>query len=160
MSIVCYRDGILAADSLMVDGETGEWLGHMSKLHTNDRHGMFGAVGEVDEIVDFFRWVDAGFPTDFARDFTGINAIQVKLDGRVMFWTARNRVDASGSPFLAIGEGRREAIGALAMNATAFEAAMVACDYVSSCGRPVLTVHKSKPFDIPSQDNEILDSVA
>lgn len=138
MSVVVYRDGVLASDSLMSDEDSGEWLGRMDKIKFHPVHGLFGAVGAAEDVSAFLAWVDDGIKTPTL--FESINAIQVAVDGKVYFWTDFARTEATDTPFLAIGAGRLVALGALEKGATASEACEIACKYVASCGLPVRTL--------------------
>lgn len=135
MSVVVYRDGVLASDSLMSDETSGEWLGLMNKIIFHPVHGWFGAVGAATDVSAFLAWVRDGTRKPDLDE--SINAIQVAVDGKVYFWTDFARTEATESPFLAIGAGAPWAIGALEKNADAIEACEIACKYVPSCGLPI-----------------------
>jgi hypothetical protein len=82
MTVIVYRDGVLAAD-------TGVWCGtlivsHHDKIKT---HGdwMWACAGGSDTIQAFDDWVRAGFPRDAIPKKEGdsnVGAVMIGRDGR------------------------------------------------------------------------------
>lgn len=134
MTIICVRDGIMAVDSMVND--SGLFSGNLTKVHrvpTEHGGGVIagcGFVGLVSRVID--KFLETG---EIEKD-SDVWLMWLRGDGVVLrgqhggWW----KPDA---PFHADGSGAGIALGAMAMGATATEAALVACDFDAQCRRPV-----------------------
>ena len=133
MTIIAYRDSVLAADTLWVGNDTRD--GYGPKI---ERAGslLVGCSGSVPVSLRFRAWVAAGFdgvnPLEETPDGNGI----VVWQGGVVGWCSRGSWPVSEG-FYAIGSGCEFATGAMEMGATAEEAVQVAIKHSTSCGGPI-----------------------
>lgn len=154
MTIIAYRDGVLAGDS-----KTTEY-----NLHWNSAPKVIRAKVGTDVIMvgfagnavacdchtrDFVEDPEAFLAKIFVDEtpvafgtgdaiVEGILVVNKKVfhiesyDGNNFLWT-----DFSKAKFLSIGAGKQLAIGALAVGASAVDACRVACKYDAACGKPM-----------------------
>ena len=134
MTIVCYRDGVLAADSLVLEG--GTRVGQVRKFRVFQCGTVIAFSGHLSAGSWFLKEVTpATMPDELPKDF---NAMKVDPHGDVYHLESENRVWFKiEAPFHAIGSGSYLAIGAMAMGADAREAVTVACTYETGCGGPI-----------------------
>lgn len=138
MTIICYRNGIIAADTAIWSNTV--ICGHIRKI-CRGKHGHLGAgAGETSIIQDFLAWVDDGAKGDFNPGSTGEGdfvGILVDPDGLYRSINWRGRRFISGSEFVAHGAGVYIATGALAVGASAPAAVRACITYSGDCGGEV-----------------------
>jgi ATP-dependent HslUV protease subunit HslV len=119
MTTVAYRDGVLAADTLVISGSSR--AGHMSKLLKTRRGALVGISGEVEGTTRFLDWMRSGRrgKPPATDDDSGCRGIVVEPDGSVLFWDGGPALFPKRGAYFALGSGRDVALGALAMGATA-----------------------------------------
>lgn len=134
MTIICYRDGVMASDSQLSD--CGVYVGDVKKIARASDGTLAGCSGDRSNAYRFLQWVDAGMPDEFEvkPGNSGLVALLVKPDLTV--WRA---VDSGGffpvdAKFHAEGVGRHTAMGAMAAGATAEEAVAIAIQFEDGCG--------------------------
>lgn len=140
MTIICYRDGVMAADSLISSMEIRR--GRVRKIVRTETGWLCGASGYCGEVVRFLEWsrtaigaAEAKFSIDVEDgDFA---AVAVSPAGEVEHFDHKGHRFYVEAPFYAIGAGREIAIGAMAHGASAEQAAQYAIDWAVSCGGPV-----------------------
>jgi 20S proteasome alpha/beta subunit len=122
VTTIVYRDGVMAADSLICDG--GIRVGTVRKITRSADGGLVSACGNLNEMVRFQDWAARGFPADArpemrAEDF---EAVVAHPDGRI-FWYDKDLLGMEmKQPYYAIGSGFELAMGALWMGASAEQA--------------------------------------
>lgn len=136
MTVIAYRDGVMAGDSLLAGDNTV--CAYVDKIR--DINGYFvGICGHWGVASELFKWFEEECvdgpkrpPETVLVDddkYPTMMLIVRKTDGFV--W----RVDGIGypqevaAPFFALGTGDDVAIGAMAMGADAETAVKVACEY-------------------------------
>lgn len=135
MTIITFRDGVLAADTLVT--HNGTRVSHAQKIF---RVGdwLIGACGTFGGIKPVEAWVKAGADLDTAIDFGKVEdtgAILVGPSGKTYHAdTGGGYVCEELSPFLAIGSGSEIALGAMYHGATAIEAVNAAIALETNCG--------------------------
>lgn len=137
MTTVCYRDGVLAADSLVTLGDT-KIHGHMRKLrrvHDN----LIGVAGGVAECDEFLSWCKAGgYTTETDPPLGEYRALVVQPNGKVLeFEQGKCLPRMSNTKFYAIGSGAPYALAAMYAGASAVEAVKISCKIDTSSGLPV-----------------------
>lgn len=141
MTIICYRDGVIAADTLVSDANDQKYVGQTSKIKRTIDGRLVGAAGDLLDVQRFLRWTDDSGPyciLEEVPDFVAaVDAIEVVSSTELYVWYGGERVDVSRSPFLATGDGSLAGLGAMAAGSSATEAVAIACRYVPSCGGPV-----------------------
>lgn len=141
MTVICYKDGIIAADSAIWRGDDlSGYIDKIGSLKVSGGTALFGACGDMSEIQHFLEWCRNGRQGDlFAdkkeRDFSGIYIeptgaiVQYEHDGGICRFP-------SGT-FTAVGSGHRMAFGAMAAGASAIKAVQIAIKRHAYCGGPV-----------------------
>lgn len=154
MTIIAYRNGVLACDSLWTYGRLKTlWKSKIVRLSSG---ALFGASGDADNrallaLVDECEDAD-DLPT--MEDLAGLRGSSIGLlilpNGRG--WMVASPGDEKGGScgawpaftgrkgFAAIGCGEQLALGALEMGASAAAAVRVACRRNSQCGLPIHTL--------------------
>ena len=139
MTIIVFKEGILAADTLLVsnvDAVAGEAM----KIGMCEGF-MGGATGNVIETAAFLEWVENGadwakYP-EFKDPFTGL----IINRENVVWHGGKGGISRPViAPFHAIGSGEEVAKGALGAGATAKEAVQVAISIDLFCGGHVDTL--------------------
>ena len=138
MTTVCYRDGILAADSTVQDGNM--IVGSAKKFRVLKDGSVVASVGSLAHEASFFAWAENGFPADAKPKLTdNFEGVHVALDGKATWYSddlEPYQFDEGG--YWAIGSGFKTALGALAVGATAQDACKAACKHDIHSSRPVL----------------------
>jgi 20S proteasome alpha/beta subunit len=153
MTIVAYKDGVIAADTLVCEQTLK--VGHTTKITALAGGGVAGAAGEFALAQRFLTWAAQHNTCELRRFDIGEN-----VDGFVGLIVTPNeyrmgevvRYDFRGNParifapFAAIGSGTDMAFGAMAAGATAKEAVAIAIQYDPYCGGDIhsLTVGREK----------------
>lgn len=145
MSVVAYKDGILAADSKAYGGDYQPSPGIKMKIHRlsdGSRIGITSAILGMPE--RYALWLENGAnPSEFGEGAPDCCVLMIKPNGDV--YLADTGLYFSGPiqcESHAIGSGAKFAIGAMAAGASAAEAVEVACRYDYHCGGPVMTLGK------------------
>jgi ATP-dependent HslUV protease subunit HslV len=137
MTVIAYRDGLLAADSLVTAGHVV--TGRIQKLWRFDDGRLLGGAGVAGDMRSFVAWALAGCKGHWeCQDKeNGFSALVVGAQGEVVMYDAEGRDYLLEAEFIARGAGAELAIGAMAMGARADQAVEVACRYSVWCGGPV-----------------------
>ncbi len=140
MTVIAYREGIMAADSLVTsdNGRTRE--GTFMKIRRlqrfNDWH-IVGAAGSLGDCIKFYRWFE-GSP----EEFEGIEGISVNCRTRKMYgWDDSLEPLPIGAPFMTAGSGAPLALAAMHAGASAEEAVRAAMKVDGSLGGPVRVMY-------------------
>lgn len=139
MTTIAYRDGILAADT-MVSG-SGCRVGSVVKAFRRTDGHMAGAAGDLSWAQRLLGWFTAGEEGEapLPKENAG-EAIIVRPDGEVFF------VDESGmhtlsAEFFSLGSGACVALGAMAAGASAETAIEIACRFDCHTGGDITVLH-------------------
>lgn len=140
MTTVAYRDGVMAADSL-VTGH-GVRMGSLAKLVRAKDGTIGGAAGNTLDSARLLRWVglmgadcrNADVPRSEDKDTSVLIAYP---DGSVEWIGGHDGRVIVDAGFHAIGSGGEIAIGAMAFGATAEQAVEIACRLDVWSGGPV-----------------------
>jgi hypothetical protein len=147
MTIIAYRDGIVAADSRLSYSSSagGDRHGLCEKLY-RVRNSIVALSGD-DAGLEFLRWYRKGAKKKVSELLTS--------DADFMAWiiNAKGELWEYGKwlegekvvfdpryPFHAMGCGAKAALGAMHMGATAAEAVEIACRIDPFCGGPIVTM--------------------
>jgi ATP-dependent protease HslVU (ClpYQ) peptidase subunit len=133
MTIIAYRDGLMAADTCVTDG----FITSGMKLYKKQGHiiGFCGDVSQALVFVDWFFNQKKNRKPDLASE-TGWEAMVLNVDG-VTTWDRSLRPIPMDDHFYAIGSGATLAIGAMEFGATAREAVAIACKRDPYCREPI-----------------------
>ncbi len=154
MTIVAYRDGIMAGDRCW----SSEGLLVSSATKVRRLNGkLYGGAGDSDDraLVELLLPVQlpAELPTraQLVALNISVSALLVfSFEAHIcmrprIFVVDAGKPDETGiyevqMPFIAVGSGREVAMGAMAAGADAKRAAEIACELVTSCRPPVDTL--------------------
>ena len=148
MTVICYRDGVLASDSL-AQSLYSTRSGTIQKIFDLE-HGVFASTtGYAPAAQKLLHWYrseggHAGLTEQpGAPDEEHIGCIQVFWpDGIEIFEKGVRQIEAT-APFHAYGAGREIALGAMWMGATAEQAVEAAIALHTSCGGPVQVLRRA-----------------
>ena len=135
MSILVYRDGIIAADRRVSYGDLVPAWTTMKKIVRFDGDGSIGGSIGSPALVERFRVAfQVGMPDSFnvpdGADWIGLI---VEPNGKIICRDALGAHNVS-PPYVAIGSGAVAAYGALFMGASAERAVAAACAIDPACG--------------------------
>jgi ATP-dependent HslUV protease subunit HslV len=139
MTIIAWRDGVIAAD-------TGHWqgpidVGPVQKLKRLADGTIYGCAGDCSDIREFEEWADMGFPTvEKPPKFEDFAAVLMKPDGTVWQTDGLRPPYAMPGEFGAVGIAERFALGCLAMGASPEQAVAKAIQYCAYCSGEVVVV--------------------
>ncbi len=122
MTTICYRDGVLAADTLVTEGRSRS--GFTSKI-VRGPTAVAGAAGTMSDCLAFYKWVEGGCQ---GRPPQSENAggLLIEASGQVFEWEGGPSLVSFTAPFHAIGSGAQFARGAMAHGPSAEEAGKAA----------------------------------
>jgi hypothetical protein len=133
MTIIAYRDGVMAADTCLTDGFITAGI----KLYKKKGH-VIGFCGDVEQALVFVDWFfdqKKNRKPDLASE-SGWEAMVMNKDG-VSTWGRSLRPIAMSDQFYAIGSGAPLAMGAMEFGASAAEAVAIACRRDPYCREPI-----------------------
>lgn len=140
MTVIAYRDGIMAADK---QSTFQDMRMRTTKLFQHD-DWIVGGCGGTAKIREIHEWMRNGMdpltlPSFQRESETSVVMLLVKKDGLYYMDDSHALIHIEQS-FYACGSGRDFAMAAMHMGATAKEAAEIACIYSSTCGMGVDTM--------------------
>lgn len=145
MTVIAYRDGVLAADSAFV--QCDHMWGTAEKIWRRDDGTLIGAHGTAGFCEAFKTWVMDGeegdAPQSEKEKGEQSDGLIVRPDGSIEIHTPDGVIPFKG-PFYAMGSGEGIALGAMASGMSAAEAAAMACEYNIYCGGPVTVLRHTK----------------
>lgn len=144
MSIVCFKDGTMAADTRAIHDDAG--IVRTTKLmrkRIGRREHLLGLAGDVSYAMLFCEWYGSGKPMP-----DQLKSIPEEKKFSVLIYAGKKLYEADGicrpleveSRFYAIGSGSQAALGAMRAGASALQAAKIACEIDSACGLPIQTM--------------------
>jgi len=148
MTIICYRDGVLAADR-MCSASFDLIHGYHKKICEQDGTA-WASSGAIQECMAFDQWVrtgrsDRNKPSLSDDKDTSLVAILIERDGTVKHYNYNLVPFTMEAPYFAIGNGDMVAYGAMFMGASAEEAVRAACAHVLGCGGGIDVLRLSQP---------------
>jgi hypothetical protein len=142
VTTIAYRDGVLAADTLITSG--GDVIGQNTKI--GGKNGvLWGASGDAAWGHAFRGWMRAGMvgePPPIPDDATG--ATIFLPNGSVVALHARGFECRNGLPFWADGSGADYALGAMQHGATAEQAVRAAMAWDTRTGGEITVLKREE----------------
>lgn len=136
MTIIVFRDGVLAADSQITTG--GIFDVAIKKIAANKAGWLGGSCGDLGAVSAFAAWIERGnkklLEFEAEDKFEGI---LINPLGAVLYVEKHGRKTPMSADYYTLGSGGNVALGALAHGATAIEAVEIAIKLVTSCGGPI-----------------------
>jgi hypothetical protein len=142
MTVIAYRAGVLAADSLT---ETDGLVVPGPPKIVRRGKAWVASSGALGDCAAFERWVAEGCPDDGMPELDdGFEALVAQ--GREVRWYDKRcaPVEVAALPWAAIGSGHQVAAVVLAQGGSAVEACALACRMRVDCGLPVVFVDLSR----------------
>lgn len=139
MTIIAYRDGVMAADSAIWSG--GSIIaGHMRKIVRHPDGSLAAATGEASLLAWFLERIETGEilqspPKDETQE--GFNGLLVRPNGDVYRCGVNMLLYPINGPWQAVGGPTAFLSGALAAGATAEEAVHLALKFTDGGGGDV-----------------------
>lgn len=149
MTTIAYKDGVMAADTLVSDGNAR--AGFVDKIgkvpldtSTHFRCAVYGTTGSVRDFVLVKRWADEhGLAEEFAPAIAENTAILMistdrqawHIDGKAP-WVPLRLIDGCS----VLGSGGPEAMGAMLAGATAIEAVAIAARLDAHTQGPIQSI--------------------
>lgn len=144
MSVICVRDGVMAADTRALHPDAGITRGtKLFRKRIGRRDHILGFAGNLSFSMLYYDWYGSGKPMpELLRYIPADSEFNVLILIGKQLYEADNscRPIEVEAKFYAIGSGAQAALGAMRRGATAFEAANIACEIDSNCGKPVITM--------------------
>lgn len=158
MTVIAFRDGIMACDSQVSIGDYR--TGMVKKITRLECGALVGFAGDVDcrdglQLLE--KKLEKGkFPTvkELEDLTTDVNFLIALPDGEMYeCQTGKNRsfLECGWHGYEAIGSGKYVALGAMDAGASAEEACTIACHRVDGCGLPVFTM----PLELPKKRKRV-----
>jgi len=132
VTTIAYRDGVIAADSLIT--QNGTRIGTVAKIVRVPGGGLAGVAGELGGMARFLDWARSGAEGELTFSTCEIDGFLVTAEGQVLVTTDSGGMVKIKQPFHAVGSGRDFARGALAAGATAVEAVKIAMKFDTQTG--------------------------
>jgi ATP-dependent protease HslVU (ClpYQ) peptidase subunit len=135
MTTIAYRDGVLAADSLVTLGDT-KVHGYYHKIVRIDDH-LIGTAGSVAACQHFLDWLREG-GDESAPPKGDYKALVVNPKGKVREFENGSLLPVPrGAKFFSIGSGSPYALAAMYAGASSTDAVKIAAKIDTSTGLPV-----------------------
>jgi len=149
MTTIAYKDGVLAADTLCVNGHIRS--GFATKIVRGPRGELAGSAGSAGFNRAFNAWVTAGMEgeppkaaeTDDIRDYGFVVLPNGEIEQHEPEGVNRLRAD-----IFAVGSGRNVAQGAMKAGATAEEAVRIAIDLDCYSGGEVTVLRRPSDAEL------------
>lgn len=147
MTTICYRDGVMAADSRAYSGDKVP-IGTKQKIHVMPNGALLASSSTLVGMPEAFtEWVrrtivnkEAVRAASTDENF-GVQSILVWPDGEVFYWCdGRHWAGPVKAEFFALGSGDQYAYGAMKAGASAEKAVRIACECDTWSSEPVQVV--------------------
>lgn len=154
MTVIAYKDGILACDSLWVDGDLKSI--YKTKIYKLDNGLCIGGAGDSDDRALVKLLSEIKFKGNLTIDHLPTVKQLQEMNQNLTFLIVHrgyketkifiintgdtNCVYEITQKFYAVGSGAHIAIGAMAAGASAEGACKIACTYEINCAEPVNTI--------------------
>lgn len=152
MTTIAYRDGVLAADTGMIAGDSR--IGHIIKIVRGPTGNLGGAAGTAGYCEAFKKWVLGGEveepPVPKSTERYLDRGVVFHSDGRIDVHEDVGRFQVT-SPYYAFGSGRAEALGAMFAGADAATAVCAAIQHEGGTyGDVTVLRHTEEKFKVVS----------
>lgn len=147
MSVVAYRDGILAADRQCSDAGDMK-VGLRTKIFR--AHGnLHGCVGNAGVSEAYRAAIEDSTEMPPPTDDKDWGCLRIQANGTVYRVSGNFFAVKVEAPYHAIGSGDMVAMGAFYMGATAEGAVQAACEFIYGCGGgvDVLRLNETTPVE-------------
>lgn len=143
MTVIVYRDGVMAADTQAEDSL--QRVAGLRKVMRGPDGTLYGAAGALALCSAFLRWVDGGCSGERPLMEVGdqrASVLVVAPDGGVSIWFQESSEDFGSIEYMAIGSGSAVAFGAMFAGCNAEDAVRAAIEHGLGCGGSVMAVRR------------------
>lgn len=143
MTVIAYRDGVMAADTLASDSVLK--VAGLRKIARGPDGALYGCGGRASICCEILRWVDGGCEGErpaLKREDDTADVLVVRPCGKVSIWTWAGDEDYPADCYLSIGSGSAVAMGAMFVGASAEDAVRAAIEHGIGCGGTVMAVRR------------------
>ena len=135
MTIICYRDGMMASDSWIMMADSYSVFANTKKIIKTKKGTLAGATGKLSSLSEFLKWVAKDKLTNppeyiFDEEFTGLMILPNK---KILLWESVHPSEVTAEYFV-IGSGYDIALGALANGCNAAQAVATTIKHCKICG--------------------------
>lgn len=161
MSIVAYRNGVIASDNQATYGSTKYPVKKLQVIQLSfGLRAVVGITGDMAHRAPLLKWYrSGGDPKDFPEFQKTDNWTRLIIATPSGFLTVIERepqpLKFNNPPYMAYGMGRDFAMGAMFMGGTAVEAVHAANQHSEGCGFGVTSFDLSKLDEYPIDDPEV-----
>lgn len=141
MTTVAYRDGVLAADTLLTWGSNRDGFGVKIARRGPVLAGASGCVSRAQAFVDWFKAGMTGKEPDMGDKEDPAFGYIITPDDRFLM-LGPHGWEVSRDEYLSFGSGGDFASGAMAMGATAEEAVIVAIKHDTKSGGEITVLRR------------------
>jgi ATP-dependent HslUV protease subunit HslV len=143
MTVIAYRDGVMAADTQAEDGVSK--VGGAVKVARGSDGSLYGFAGRMALCCGLARWVEGGCrgerpPMKLGDDSAVV--LEVTSAGEIRAWYDEGIEDYPNAEYMAIGSGSGVALGAMFAGADAETAASAGAAHAPGCGGPIMAVRR------------------
>ena len=165
MTIIAYKDGVLAAASLWVlESSLGRairfegdpkpkiypvvkrrWVKH----ELVENKALFGVAGDMESCAFAEDCILSAGPMEQDPEITGFESFLIEEELGSVYFNSSSPLNFDWKDpefFMALGIGKHTALGAMAYGASAKEAVDIACRFHTSCGGDVVTINVNEFF--------------
>ena len=143
MTVIAYRDGVMAGDTLASDSVLK--VSGLRKVARGADGTLYGFSGRASMCCELLRWVEAGCHGDrppLRVDDDTADVLVVRPSGDILIWTHAGDEDYPAGSYMAIGSGSAVAMGALHAGAYPEGAVRAAIEHGLGCGGSVMVVRR------------------
>lgn len=130
MTIIAYRAGVMAADTLITQGDIK--TKQVIKIVKADGF-LGGAAGQLNHCAQFLEWVKSGRDFNNIPKYDNYSGVLVSPE-RKIFWIADGIAMDYQDEYVTEGSGSAYALGAFSVGATAEQAVQAAMKHSATCG--------------------------
>lgn len=151
MTTIAYKDGVLAADSMMTGGSVPFRFATVDKItHCNDRAVIGAAAGHYRAYPTFLEWIEAGAEGNAPQVEEEAEGVLIRACAgkapEIWLWSGgQTLIRLPDDAFVALGSGERFALGAMFAGADAIDAVRCGISYDSASGGPIKHLKIGEP---------------
>lgn len=138
MTCIAYRNGVMAADTLVCVGSIKYCFAH--KILKTRAGWLVGVAGDMTNLSTIFDWAQGGFKKAELELTDDVAAIIVDPEGNVWIIDVHRRRIPVHGPYFAEGGAGHIALGAMAMGAGAEQAVEIAMRHSTVTGGEVESI--------------------
>jgi hypothetical protein len=134
LTVIAYKDGVLAADTLVTEPDNYLNIGYSRKIHKTPDGALVGANGDCEYCLKFLEWANSDRTTKPPKTIDKCDgAILITPQGEIHYFYGTTW-EVLHNDFVTIGSGGPIAMGAMEVGANAYAAVVATCKWSMACG--------------------------